>query len=325
MTPDPLVQELLGPAMAVVEECLSVAPGEAVLVVTDPRLARVGQAMALASTAVGAAAVTQTMPLLDRHGNEPPATVGEAMAAADVCFTCTTHAITHTRARLRAAEAGTRFGILRGVTEEMLIEGAMTVDFADLARRTRLVADRLDAASRVEVTSEAGTDVSFGVEGCPAFSLDGQYHEAEGFATLPPGESPTHPAEGTANGAIVIDVSMDAVGLLDEPIRLTVEDGFVTDVAGGDGAATLEGIFAAADENARNVAEFAIGTNERAKLIGNQAEDKKKAGTVHFAVGDNESLGGTLRSEIHLDGVLRAPTVRLDDEVVVEDGRLLIE
>ena len=325
MTVDPLLQELLGPARGVVEECLSVEPGESVLVVTDTKKARVGQALALASTAVGAEAVTQTMPLLDSHGNEPPATVAAAMAEADVCFTCTTHAITHTRSRLAAAEAGTRFGILRGVTEAMLVEGAMTVDFEELARRTRAVADLLDAASEVEVTSDAGTDVAFSVEGCAAFSLDGYYHEAEGFATLPPGEAPTHPAEGTTNGTIVVDVSMDGIGMLDEPIELTVEDGFVTDVAGGAQAAELEAILDGADENARNVAEFAIGTNHRAKLIGNQAEDKKKAGTVHFAVGDNESLGGTLRSDIHLDGVLGTPTVRLDGEVVVDDGRLLVE
>ncbi len=325
MSTDPLVQSLLGPAQTVVEDCLSVAPGEEVLVVTDPKKARVAHAMALASTAAGARAITGTMPLLDSHGNEPPATVAEAMAAADVCFTCTTHAITHTRSRLAASEAGTRFGILRGVTEDMMVEGAMTVDFAELARRTRAVADKLDAASRVEVTSREGTDVAFSVEGCPAFSLDGSYHEAEGFATLPPGEAPTHPAEGTANGTIVVDVSMDGIGLLAEPIELAVEDGFVTDVGGGEGAAALEAILEDADENGRNLAEFAIGTNHRAKLIGNQAEDKKKAGTVHFAVGDNESLGGTLRSDIHLDGVLRAPTVRLDDEVVVDDGRLVVE
>lgn len=325
MSTDPLLQALLGPAQSVVETCLSVAPDEEVLVVTDPKKARVGQALALASTAAGARAITQTMPLLESHGNEPPETVAAAMAEADVCFTCTTHAITHTRARLAASKAGTRFGILRGVTESMLVEGAMTVDFTALSRRTRAVAERLDAASWVEVESDAGTDIAFSVEGCPAFSLDGFYHEAEGFATLPPGEAPTHPAEGTANGTIVVDVSMDGIGMLSAPIKLTVEDGFVVDVTGGADADALEGLLEGADANARNLAEFAIGTNHRAMLIGNQAEDKKKAGTVHFAVGDNESLGGTRRSDIHLDGVLRSPTVRLDDELVVEDGRLLVE
>jgi leucyl aminopeptidase (aminopeptidase T) len=204
----------------------------------------------------------------------------------------------------------------------MMVEGAMTVDFGELKRRTEAVRDIIDAGKHVHVTDDNGTDVEFSIDGCRAFSLDGYFHEEEGFATLPPGESPTHPKEGTANGTIVIDVSMDNIGQLDEPIRLEVTDGFVTDVSGGDEAHQLQQLLERSDDNARNIAEFAIGTNPKAKLIGNLAEDKKLEGTVHFAIGDNESLGGTTQSEIHLDGVLRSPTVRLDGELVVENGRL---
>ncbi|MFB9808893.1 aminopeptidase [Haladaptatus pallidirubidus] len=120
----------------------------------------------------------------------------------------------------------------------------------------------------------------------------------------------------------MVDVSMDNLGQVDEPIELTLEDGFVTDVTGGTQAEDLEETFEQHGQNARNLAEFAIGTNPEAKLIGNLAEDKKREGTVHFAVGDNESLGGTTKSDIHLDGVLRRPTVELDDTVIVENGEL---
>ncbi|WP_195892522.1 aminopeptidase [Halopiger goleimassiliensis] len=310
-------------ARGIVENCLDVQPGEEVLVIADAKKEEVGRAVARAATGAGADAITTTMPLLESHGNEPPETVAEAMKAADVAFTCTTHAITHTRSRLEAAEAGTRFGILRSVTEEMMVEGAMSVDFEELRRRTEAVRDVLDAASDVHVTSDKGTDVTFSVDGCSAFSLDGYFHENYGFATLPPGESPTHPAEDTANGTIVVDVSMDNLGQLEEPITLELEDGYVSEVSGGEQADELRQLIEESDENAGNLAEFAIGTNPEAKLIGNLAEDKKRAGTVHFAIGDNESLGGTRKSEIHLDGVVRTPTVRLDDQVVVEDGQLV--
>ncbi len=315
--------EMAAAARGIVENCLDVQPGEEVLVIADAKKEEVGRAVARAATGAGADAITTTMPLLESHGNEPPETVAEAMKAADVAFTCTTHAITHTRSRLEAAEAGTRFGILRSVTEEMMVEGAMSVDFEELRRRTEAVRDVLDAASDVHVTSDKGTDVTFSVDGCSAFSLDGYFHENYGFATLPPGESPTHPAEDTANGTIVVDVSMDNLGQLEEPITLELEDGYVSEVSGGEQADELRQLIEESDENAGNLAEFAIGTNPEAKLIGNLAEDKKRAGTVHFAIGDNESLGGTRKSEIHLDGVVRTPTVRLDDQVVVEDGQLV--
>jgi leucyl aminopeptidase (aminopeptidase T) len=118
---------------------------------------------------------------------------------------------------------------------------------------------------------------------------------------------------------------MDNIGRLEEPIELTFEEGFVTEVDGGSDADRLREIIEGADENAGNLAEFAIGTNPDARLIGNLAEDKKLAGTVHFAVGDNESLGGSLQSNIHLDGLVLKPKVRLDGEVVVEGGKLLTD
>lgn len=322
MPEDMLDLEMIRASTGIVEQCLSVEAGEEVLVITDPRKVGVARSIATASTAAGANTVIATMPLLESHGNEPPATVAEAMVTADVVFTCTTKAITHTKARLRAAENGVRTGILRSVTEDMMVEGAMTVDFEQLRRRTEALAEILGDANEGTVTSENGTDVSFSLEGNQAFSLDGYFHEEYGFATLPPGESPTHPVEGTTQGTIVVDVSMDNIGQLDEPIRLEVTDGFVTDVSGGDEAHQLQQLLERSDDNARNIAEFAIGTNPKAKLIGNLAEDKKLEGTVHFAIGDNESLGGTTQSEIHLDGVLRSPTVRLDGELVVENGRL---
>ena len=325
MTEDMLDLETASLARTIVEDCLNVVTDEDVVAVTDPRTVAVARTISRAVEAAGANPMIQIMPLLESHGNEPPAPVAAAMAATDVAFTCTTHAITHTRARLDATDAGTRVGVLRGVTEEMLVEGAMTANFHEVKRLTRAVRDRLNEAEHAQVSSEEGTDVTFGLEGCQAFSLDGFSYEEHGFATFPPGEAPTHPAEDTANGTIVIDTSMDGIGLLHDPIELTVEDGFVTRVAGGDEADQLRSIIEGADENGSNLAEFSIGTNPAARLIGNQAEDKKRAGTIHFAIGDNESLGGTRRSDIHLDGVCRRPTVELDGEVIIEAGKLRIE
>jgi leucyl aminopeptidase (aminopeptidase T) len=317
--------EMADVSRTVTEELMGVEPDEEVLVVSDPTKVSVGRALTNAARAIGSDAHLIVMPQLDSHGNEPSEVVAEGMKAADVVFTATTHAITHTRARLAATEAGTRTGILRGVTEEMMTEGGMNTDFEALRGTTTATRDVLDAAEEAHVTSPAGTDVALDLRGRSAFSLDGYYHDNYGFATLPPGEAPTSPAEGTAEGTVVIDYSMDDIGRLDEPIEIAFEEGFVTGIDGGADADRLRDIVESADENAGNMAEFAIGTNPDARLIGNLAEDKKLAGTVHFAVGYNESLGGSLRSNIHLDGLVLNPTVRLDGDVVVRDGELLTD
>ncbi|MDF1591954.1 MAG: aminopeptidase [Desulfobacterales bacterium] len=155
--------------------------------------------------------------------------------------------------------------------------------------------------------------------------MDGYYHDDYGFAALPPGEAPTCPVEGSANGTLVFDYSMDGIGRLSEPLKLLVKNGQVVSLSGGsEEVHFIEQIFKR-DPSARNLAEFAIGTNPNARLIGNLAEDKKLMGTVHFAIGDNKSLGGVVESSVHLDGLMLKPTVTADKEILVKAGEITAE
>jgi leucyl aminopeptidase (aminopeptidase T) len=317
--------EIIEVAERLVREVMGVKEGDEVLVITDVAKMTVGKAFTMACRALGAETVMALMPLTGEHGNEPPARIAAAMKVADVVFAPTTHAITHTKARLEAFEAGARIAILRGVDEDMMTKGAMTVDFRELRARTEKVARILSKADEISVTSPAGTEVAFKVTNRKAFSLDGYFHEDYGFAALPPGEAPTCPVEGTTNGTIVFDYSMDSLGRLKRPLILKVEEGRVISVRGeAEEVHAVEQIFER-DETARNIAEFAIGTNPNARLIGNLAEDKKLLGTVHFALGDNRSLGGEVESSVHLDGLVLKSTVIADQKVLVENGKILIE
>jgi N-acetyl-gamma-glutamyl-phosphate reductase len=100
--------ELSPVARRIVEELAEVTADEEVLVVSDPEKVSVGRAITTAARGSGATATLSVMPRLDAHGNEPPAAVASSMEAVDVAFTATTHAITHTQARLAASDAGTR-------------------------------------------------------------------------------------------------------------------------------------------------------------------------------------------------------------------------
>jgi leucyl aminopeptidase (aminopeptidase T) len=77
-------------------------------------------------------------------------------------------------------------------------------------------------------------------------------------------------------------------------------------------------------EWARVIGEFGIGTNPKARLLGNIMTDEKVLGTVHIALGRNEMWGGNNAAPTHLDGVIRQPTVRIDGELLIDDGRHLV-
>ena len=78
----------------------------------------------------------------------------------------------------------------------------------------------------------------------------------------------------------------------------------------------------AVGKDARNIAEFGIGTNDSAKLSGVLLEDEKVMGTIHIALGNNVSMGGSVNVPIHLDGVVKKPTVWMDGKLLMKDGKL---
>lgn len=305
-------------ARRVVTDLAGVEAGEEVLVTVDDDRLDVGRALATAARGAGADASLVVAPRLPHHNAEPPAHVAAAMRAADVLLAANTHSVTHTDARREAAAAGTRCAILRGVTAEMMTAGAMTADFDAVARDTALVRDALAAADRAHVATAAGTDVQMSLAGRDAIALDGRFHDY-GFSNLPPGLAVTAPVEGTAEGDVVLDGSMDGVGRLDDPVTWTIRGGRVVDVTGGRATREVRAAIET-DENADVLCELAVGTNPAARLTGNLAEDKKRVGTVDFAVGDNTSIGGETESETHLDAVALEATVTLDGETVVAGG-----
>ncbi|MFB6161117.1 MAG: aminopeptidase [Haloferacaceae archaeon] len=317
--------ELSEIAHTIVDDLIEVEADEEVFVVCDAEREPIARAVVSAARGADATGLLTVAPRVRAYGNEPPATVAEAMRTADVAVTVMNTSLSHTRARRAASDAGTQTLNLRGVTVDTMLEGGIDTDYAELERRTMLVRDALLATDAARVTSPTGTDVTLDIAGRQAYSLDGAYSEAgheERHIGLPTGEAPTSPTEGTADGTVVVDHSMDELGLLEAPVEIEIEAGRATEVRGGEDARRLRRLLEEHDGNARNLAEFAIGTNPDARLTGVLAEDKKVDGTVHFALGDNLSIGGSVESDLHVDGMVTRPTVDLDGTRVLHDREI---
>jgi leucyl aminopeptidase (aminopeptidase T) len=108
-------------------------------------------------------------------------------------------------------------------------------------------------------------------------------------------------------------------GLLDEGQTLSfeVEDGFVTEIGDDAIRADVEAAAEQVGDAAYNLAELGIGTNGGvAELVGSVLLDEKAGGTVHIAIGDNAGIGGETDAPLHLDGIIREPTVYADGEPI---------
>ena len=56
------------------------------------------------------------------------------------------------------------------------------------------------------------------------------------------------------------------------------------------------------------------------RVLGVEAYDEKKAGTVHIALGGNVDLGGWIEASIHCDLVIERPTVYVDGRLLLLNG-----
>jgi leucyl aminopeptidase (aminopeptidase T) len=306
----------------VVRQCMGVSAGEEVLVICNPVTEEIGALMRIEAQGDGADATLAVISERESHAAEPPRPVAAAMSAADVVLAPTIQSLSHTAARKAASDAGVRIATLPGVTEEMLAR-LMNGDLDEMRRRGWAIVNALNAGSEAHITDRNGSDLRFSLEGREGIVDAGELTAKGAFGNLPCGEGFIAPVEGTAEGTLVVDGSIAAIGLVESPVRLTVEAGHLVGATGDQGARLME-LLTAHGPDGTNVAELGIGTNEEAILTGNILEDEKIFGTAHVAFGASAGIGGTIQVPVHLDVVIKEPTVEIDGEAILGGGELLI-
>jgi hypothetical protein len=252
----------------------------------------------------------------------------------------------HCPANFAAMEAGIPAICMDGGMQlEWFQSGGVAEDMKQVMVRKHYVSRNVfgDDARACRVTSRYGTDFTYSVEGrvtkppLPTEAFDP--YKIVNFAKdenrpgnnllyylFPTGEFNVAPVEGSANGKLVIDLTMHHIGRLGSPIELTVTGGRVTAIEGGADARILRDYLERyGDENAYMCpAEASIGINAEAVIRGIQREDKNIMGTMHFGLGTNIDVGGSVKSKIHMDGVILEPTLYVDGVKRLEHGRFLV-
>ena len=118
---------------------------------------------------------------------------------------------------------------------------------------------------------------------------------------------------------------MSFLGIVKEKIYLTVKNGYITEIEGGEEARKVKAILdSKKDPNVYVIAEIAIGLNPKAEIKGVLAEDEGVLGTMHFGIGNNLTLGGQNKASLHMDVIINRPTMLLDDVVLTKDGELQV-
>jgi 2,5-dihydroxypyridine 5,6-dioxygenase len=302
-------------------DCAGVVAGDAVLVLLPAAGGSevLGAAVEAAVRARGAAPRLALSPDFHSRLADVPESLAVLLASADVLLDLAGHeSLVHTATARRAVREGT----LRLVSVSLDSIEDWSSTFAGFPLEpvfTRAVAaaDRLRPGGPARLWTADGTDLRFEVEPGSVIGMPGGAQPAAlvrgrgGFSLFPPGAIGTCPR--SARGTLVLDGLLGFAGRLAEPIELRVEDGFVTRVSGGPEAGWLRERIAA-HENGGHVAKLLAGLHPAAPVEEGLAElDRRKGrlsraeGIVLVGLGDALSVGGSVASSWHWDGVLLGP------------------
>jgi len=246
--------------------------------------------------------------------------------AVDAVIALSYYSTTHTQFKyLLTKICKTRYASMP-LFEEQMLKGVMKVNWREMAKRTRKIAQIVNEAEGVEIKAPNGTHIGFSKKGRKAKADTGILTKKGSSGNLPAGEVFLAPVEGTTNGRLVLEWA--PTRKLRSPITLRVKNGMVDEVAGDEEYVDfLKRRFSERPENA-NIAELGIGTNDMATRPDNILEAEKIFGTIHIALGDNSSFGGKVSTPFHQDFVFFKPTVVLiykdgKKKVLIKSGKLL--
>ena len=227
----------------------------------------------------------------------------------------------------------TKWVVLRWPTPSMAQQAGMSTedfedfyfrvccaDYADMIKSLQPLKKLMNQTDKVRITAP-GTDLTFSIKDIPAV-------ECTGNMNIPDGECFTAPVRDSMNGTIAFNSPSIYRGTPFDDIRLTFENGRVTDYSCSKNEAM--GAILDSDDGARYVGEFAIAFHPFIEQpMRDILFDEKIRGSLHFALGEAyEEADNGNKSQIHWDIVLQQEegggNIYFDDVLIRENGRFVV-
>lgn len=211
---------------------------------------------------------------------------------------------------------------------EKIFWDTIDVDYNKLFSFNERLIRKLRNARKIRIIGER-SNLEFSVNGRKFLNACGIVAKRReiGYLNLPDGEVYTAPVENSARGEIYFDLPcMYHYGKQVKGVWFKFRRGRVVDYEIEKGLKNFEDVIKNASGDKDRIAEFAIGTNPKAKTTGGMIiVDEKVRGTIHIAIGDNKLFGGRNDSTIHWDFFkdMKNGELYADKKLIMKNGRLL--
>ena len=262
-------------------------------------------------------------------GLEP---VIRALSAVSMVADLTVEGLMHSREFPTIRASGTRVLYISNEHPEVLERLK-----ADPGMKARIQRGRalMQQAKTLRVSSVAGTDLRVDMTDAMVGGNVGWVDEPGQLASWPGGICSCFPREGAVNGTLVLDegdINLTFKRYLAKPVRLSINNDFVTDIDGdGLDADLMREYFGAwKDPNAYGASHVGWGMNHAARWESlvmydkgdvNGTEQRAFAGNFLYSTGANPRAGRHTLG--HYDLPVRRCDIWLDDRQIAAAGRLL--
>lgn len=245
--------EMLHGALNLVKINAGLKPEERALIVCDTENISIAKVLAYAVKSVGAEYSICIMEPRSTHGEDPTEAISKAMLGADVIFAPTKFSLSHSNARIKANENGARFISMPDYTEDMMKGGALDADFLGIYEKVQKLRDILTNANLIHITTKAGTDITIHAEGRVGNEVSGVCRTCGTWGSPPNIEVNVSPIEQLTQGVVVVDgsIPMPEIGVVTQPVVLTIKDGKIVEFKGGKEAETFQRLLKV-EENPNN-------------------------------------------------------------------------
>ena len=270
------------------------------------------------------------VPVLARP-NRVLTAVTAALREADFVVDLLPETIIHVDTRLELQRQGVR--ILTVVEPPEMLERLFPPP--GIKEAVLALGERLSAAGRLRATSPQGTDLEYRLPRVPCVTQYGYADEPGRWDHWPSALVNAYPVEGGVDGRLVItpgSILFPFKRHVQEPMTLEIRSGYVVDIEGGTEAILMRDylerwnepeVFAVSHVGMGllpRASWSALAFFDRGETLGQ--DGRSVQGNLLFSTGPNRFTGRHV--EAHFDIPTRGCTIVLDeDEVVVEDGRLI--
>jgi 2,5-dihydroxypyridine 5,6-dioxygenase len=258
--------------------------------------------------------------------------VVSALSQAVFIADCTVEGLLHAVELPQILGAGARILMVSNEHPEILERLVPTADVEPLVKAH---IKKLRATKTMKVSSAAGTSLDIAVDGAPVGGGWGYTTRPGTISHWPGGLCLCFPKPGSVNGLLVMDigdVNLTFKRYLESRIELTIENDFVTQIAGdGVDAQLMRSYFSSwNDKNAYAVSHCGWGLNPHARWDSMALYDKNDfngtelrayGGNFLYSTGANETAGR--HTQGHFDLPIKNCTVLLDGVAVVNAGKVV--